>query len=196
MEADWEVEIGDHAPVIDACWPGLVDLRTNPQWVAEFPEVRDLPALGDVLARLNGSGSPVWTSKCDVWRVEEFDGDELDAPQEMGEEATGCYIDLLTARPRLWDSVNSALAASKMVCARLRAMPLRCCRADLVVRQAALGKVASSHGITAYLTACGGSQESAAEQLGRALAVLADCVILSWECEQIASTLQSKQAGE
>ena len=27
MEADWEVEIGGGAPVIDALWPGFVDLR-------------------------------------------------------------------------------------------------------------------------------------------------------------------------
>ena len=196
MEADWEVEIGGGAPVIEACWPGLVDLRTNPERAAQFPEVRDLPSLGDVLAQLNGTGSPVWTSKCDVWRVEEFDADELDAPPGLAEEATACYIDLLPQASDLWDSVNSAIAASKTVCARLRQTPLRCCRVDLVVRQAALGKVASSHAITAFLTACGQSQESAAGQLGRAMAVFADAVILAWAREQIAPTLQSKQAGE
>jgi len=36
MEADWEFEVGPDtaglaAPVIDACWPGFVDLRHNPE---------------------------------------------------------------------------------------------------------------------------------------------------------------------
>jgi hypothetical protein len=27
LEADWEFEVGGDAPVIDALWPGFVDLR-------------------------------------------------------------------------------------------------------------------------------------------------------------------------
>jgi hypothetical protein len=30
MEADWEFEVGGDAPVIDALWPGFVDLRLSP----------------------------------------------------------------------------------------------------------------------------------------------------------------------
>ncbi len=31
MEADWEFEVGGDAPVIEAHWPGFVDLRQNPE---------------------------------------------------------------------------------------------------------------------------------------------------------------------
>ena len=31
MEADWEVEVGGGAPVIEAFWPGFVDLRGGRQ---------------------------------------------------------------------------------------------------------------------------------------------------------------------
>ena len=30
MEADWELEIGGDAPVIEAHWTGFVDLRADP----------------------------------------------------------------------------------------------------------------------------------------------------------------------
>ena len=102
MEADWEIEIGGHAPVIDACWEGFVDLRHAPGRAAELSEARDLPALADALARLNGPSSPLWTSKCDVWRPESFDPDELDAPGRTGENAIACYIDLLPHSHRPW----------------------------------------------------------------------------------------------
>ena len=36
MEADWEFEVGGDAPVIEARWPGFVDLRRNPERAMEF----------------------------------------------------------------------------------------------------------------------------------------------------------------
>ena len=53
MEADWEVEIGGDAPVIDAQWPGLVDLRANPERVCEIAEASAFPPLADLLLALN-----------------------------------------------------------------------------------------------------------------------------------------------
>ena len=98
MEADWEVEIGGGAPIIDACWPGLIHLQSAPKRAAELPEAADLPGLAEALVRLNGSRSPVWTSKCDVWPVldaTDIDAGELDAPQEEATFAWACYIDLV-----------------------------------------------------------------------------------------------------
>ena len=45
MEADWEVEIGGDAPVIEAQWPGLVDLRANPERICEIAEASAFPPL-------------------------------------------------------------------------------------------------------------------------------------------------------
>ena len=98
MEGDWEVEIGGGAPIIDACWPGLIHLQTAPERAAELSEAANLPGLAEALARLNGSHSPIWTSKCDVWPIldaTDIDADELDAPQEEATFAWACYIDLL-----------------------------------------------------------------------------------------------------
>jgi len=109
MEADWEVEIGGAAPVIDACWPGFVDLRFHPRVppdayltrARELMESANLPNLPEALVRLNGlnsSRSPIWTSKCDVWPVLDpanLDAVELDAPQQDATFGWACYIDLL-----------------------------------------------------------------------------------------------------
>ena len=181
MEADWEFEVGGEAPVIEAAWPGFVDLRRNPERAWELPEAAELLALAEALARLNAAASPVWTSKCDLWPVvdiAEFDADELDAPPECAAHAMGCYIDLLPRTDRSrndlqWCQPDEAAAACKQVCGLLHVVPLRCCRVDLVVRRAFLAPDEMGLGITAYLTACGPSPAEAMQTLEAALAAFA-----------------------
>ena len=50
MEADWEVEIGGDAPVIDACWEGFVDLRRAPERAGAVAGSAELPALAMLYA--------------------------------------------------------------------------------------------------------------------------------------------------
>jgi hypothetical protein len=202
MEADWEIEIGNDAPIIDACWPGLVDLRAAPERVRELPEARELPALAESLARLNSADSPVWTAKCDVWRVlrpgnedlslgtphSEFDRFELDAPAESATYAMACYIDLLPRSDQQWIAPNKAIDRCEGHCARLRAVTLRCCRVDLVIRRALIAPDATNLGVTAYVTACGSTEGGALAQLESALAAFTDSVL----AEAIPAAPQSK----
>ena len=182
MEADWEVEIGGSAPVIEAAWPGFVDLRRDPQLAARLLETVQLPALAETLATLNAVDSPVWTSKCDVWPVVDFvsfDPDELDAPPGCAAHAMACYIDLLPRSSQQWVTPIMATAACKIVCSRLRAVPLRCCRLDLIIRRTFIGTNPPGLpnlidlGITAYLTACGPSPAEATAVLEAALQAFA-----------------------
>ena len=177
MEADWEVEIGGNAPIIDARWEGLVDLRHAPKLAAQLPEARQLPALADALTQLNSGMSPFWTSKCDVWRPEEFDLDELDARPAEASFAIACYIDLLPWTDDRWPSAQDAVAECQALCARLRRAALRCCRADLVLRRACTVPLRSGLGITAYLTACGPALELARGILESALNALVDSIL-------------------
>jgi hypothetical protein len=177
MEADWEVEIGSDAPIMDAAWSGFVDLRIAPDRVGELEETCRLPGLTDALLKLNRTESQLWTSKCDVWTVREFDPDELDAPQEIAARAVGCYVDLLPNDSQQWADLNIAAQWCREHCARLRSLPMRCCRADLVVRRAFLSLEQPALGVTAYLTACGPSEEAANSQLQSALAVFVDSVL-------------------
>jgi hypothetical protein len=178
MEADWEFEVGGDAtvPVIDAQWAGFVDLRQSPERAWQLPEAAQLPALAEVLAKLNEASSPVWSSKCDVWphlEPDEFDPDELDAPPGCA-CAMGCYIDLLHRIDRQWAEPDKAAADCKHVCGLLSAVPLRCCRVDLVIRRAIITPELMSLGITAYLTSCSRSDAEAAVALQAALEAFAD----------------------
>jgi hypothetical protein len=179
MEADWEFEIGSDAPVIEAHWPGFVDLQRTPNAAWDLSEVSELPALAQVLSRLNLPTSPVWTSKCDYWPVitpDEFDPDELDAPPECSSYGTGCYIDLLPKSGQLWPFPAVIAADCKSLCDKLRVAPLRCCRVDLVIRRAAIAPDLWDTGITAYITACGGTQADAADALQDALLAFGDAL--------------------
>jgi hypothetical protein len=179
MEADWEVEIGGQAPVIEAQWPGFVDLRLAPEQAWSLAEAAELPALASALAKLNSMDAPVWTSKCDFWpevELSEIDADELNAPSESVGHATGCYIDLLAKGDQPWTAPEMAVAECERWCGVLRAVPLRCCRMDLIVRRAWMAPERTDLGITAYLTACGATAAEARQTLERALAAFADAL--------------------
>lgn len=176
MEADWEVEIGGDAPVIDACWPGYVDLVAAPERAAQLPEVRLFPRLAEGLIRLNAGHSPVWTAKCDVWDAGSFDPYELDAPPGAELAAVACYIDVLPRRSAPWQTPEQVTEWNRAVCARLAGRPLRQCRADLVLRRAWLPPGAWGLGVTAYLTACASNRESALDVLGSALSHFATAI--------------------
>ncbi len=189
MEADWEVELTPEAPIIDASWTGLVDLRREPHRVHELPEVEALPALAHALLRLNAASSPVWTAKCDVWPLPEFDPDEMDAADEHPQHALACYVDLLPGSAS-WDTPPVAVAWCRALCHRLHAAPLHSCRADLIVRHACPAPGISGIGITAYLSACGQTPADAALALGAALAAFADAVSPATPPADAASRLQ------
>jgi hypothetical protein len=189
MEADWEVEIGNEAPVIEACWQGFVDLRAAPERAIELPETKDFPALADILVRLNAPSSPVWTSKCDLWKPDSFDPDELDATAGAGNYALACYIDLLPHGDRQWPGPAQAVDFCQKLCAILRDVPLRCCRADLVVRRAYLAPDRPELGITAYIIACGPAPADARTALASALLAIANALEAD-ACPNASSKLQ------
>lgn len=177
MEADWEIEIGGGAPVIEAHWSGFVDLRQEPERARELPEVEQLPSLADALIRLNAAASSVWTAKCDLWPLTEFDPDELDARREIARHAVGCYIDLLPRNPEAWRTAAQTAEWCRALCDHLGATPLRCCRVDLVVRFAVAIPKSLDHGVTAYMSAAGRTPADARRVLAAALAVFADSIV-------------------
>ena len=181
MQADWEFEVGSDAPVIDAHWPGVVDLRMTPECAGELVEATEFSALARTLEKLNGQRSPVWTCKCDFWpvlRSEDFDGDELDAPFGQAAHAAAVYIDLLPVKDDAWSQPNLAENAGREFCARLAGIPLRGCRADLIIRRAVVAPDRTDLGMTAYITACGAAPVDAKRTLASALTAFADALCL------------------
>lgn len=175
MEADWEFEIGGDGPVIEANWPGFVNLRDEPIRVGELAETGMLPGLATALLHLNKAESPVWTCKTDVFVPEQVDADELAASGEEAKFAIACYIDLLMQSDQVWSVPIKAEVDCRELCARMKEIPLRCCRVDLVVRRARVAD-RNALGATVYLTACGPTPMGARERLADCLMAFAGLI--------------------
>lgn len=177
MEADWEIEVGGGAPVIEALWPGFVDLRRNPERLGEIAEAKAFPALADLLCLLNAAGSPVWTAKCDLWETEpaELATNESGAFSGGQSTALACYVDLLPMEGQVFGQWIEAEGFCRQWVARLEELPLPDCRVDLIVRQAIAG-AAEGFGITAYVGGTGGDRTAAAEALSAAMRAFAGAI--------------------
>jgi hypothetical protein len=169
VEADWEVEIGGGAPVIEALWPGFIDLRCDPEHakeiVSEVAEAAAFPPLCALLLALNAPESSVWTSKCDLW--------------EPDQNALAIYMDMLPRQEVVFAEWQQAEAFCREHVARLAAIsaPERGleCSINLVIRQAIAGP-AEGFGFTAYLSARGLDKAEAAAGLAAVIAGFADAL--------------------
>ena len=178
MEADWAVEIGGDAPVIEALWPAFVDIRAEPERAAGLTECVALPGLADALVKLNSTTSPVWTSKTDLFIPDQIDPDELDASPDQAVHSITCYIDVLMRSDQQWSLLDEAERDCRQLCESLRTLDLRCCRVDIVVRRALVAE-SDSLGATVYLAACGRSEAEAKDGLSECLFAFSD-VFLQW----------------
>jgi hypothetical protein len=170
MEADWEIEIGEDAPVIDAEWEGTLDLVQQPELACTLPEAKQQKGLSELLIALNGKWSAVRTSKCDVWESDEIDPYEFDAAPDEPLVGVTCYIDILPREPHA--ELEEMQSWAKSVVARLRAEPFAVARVDLLLRRSAW-ETGEGVGITLYATGCGGTEAVATVRLAELLARLA-----------------------
>jgi hypothetical protein len=174
MEADWEVEIGGGAPVIEAEWSGsaglsgssgYIDLRSKPARIVEIAEAAAFPQLGTLLLALNAEHSPLWTSKCDLWEPE---------PAVLAS-----YVDMLPREGKVFASWQLAEAFCREYVARLaKITPSEFspgCSIDLVIRQAVAGD-AEGFGVTAYLSARAACRSDAEAALTSVMAIFADAL--------------------
>jgi hypothetical protein len=201
MEANWEFEVGGGAtvseapisglstpeapipesPIIDARWPGLVDLRHQPERIGKIQEAAAFPPLAALLEALNGAHSPLWTAKCDLWEPEAAELAGLasasnPAPASVHPlAALACYIDLLPRAGEVFARPRQAESYCREWVSRLDPVRLPDCRVDLVIRQAVAGE-AEGFGVTAYLSALGGDKSAAAAALAAALAAFANTI--------------------
>ncbi|MGC2618847.1 MAG: hypothetical protein WA414_07370 [Acidobacteriaceae bacterium] len=168
MEADWSAEIGPDLPIIDADWPGFVELRNHPEALLEIPEAAPFPALRDALTALNATDSPLLTAKCDIWTVnpDELDSSEFDFPPAEASTGIACYtgrasyLDMLIRDPALAQSFAHHESWVRAAVHHLRTLPITHGRVDLIVR-AAVRDGQSGFGVTLYAAGCGRDTASA-----------------------------------
>lgn len=162
MEADWAVEIGGDAARIEVDWPGFVDLRQGTDSIDRIAEAREFPALRAALRALNEAGSPVFTSKCDVWAMAgtEIDPLEFDSTADEAQVGLASYIDLVAREAALFGSFPDHEGWVRRAAVAVRGQPVRRGRADLVVR-AAVASGADGFGVTLYAAGCGADASAA-----------------------------------
>jgi hypothetical protein len=177
MDADWEVEIGGGAPVIEADWPGFINLRGHSERgsliVKQVAEAAAFPPLATLLLALNADRSPLWTSKCDLWEPEP--------------EVLAIYVDMLPLEGNVFVRWQQADSFCREYVARLSPMELPeigfgsgaasgpDCAIVLVIRQAVAGH-ADGFGITAYLSAKGTNRANSALAMAATMAAFADAL--------------------
>ncbi len=171
MEADWEIEIGGDAPAMAPSWEGFIDLRRNPDQIDQITEIEFFAPLRPFLMSLNSDSSPVWTAKCDLWTPEQFDPYEFEADPESTHSAFACYVDLFSRRELDWITPDRIITWCGLFCTKLRELPLKSSRIDLIIRRAVFGPDQTGFGITAYLCALGSDDSQAKEALGKAMVV-------------------------
>jgi hypothetical protein len=156
VEADWSAEIGGDAARIEGDWAGFVDLRGDAKAGEKIAEAREHAALRAALVELNAAESPVFTTKCDVWRLagEEIDPLEFDASPDEARVGLACYVDVI-ARDRVgFGSFAWHEAWVRRAALALREEAVRHGRVDLVVRAAMAGG-REGLGVTLYAAGCG-----------------------------------------
>jgi hypothetical protein len=135
-------------------------LRLYPNLVAEIEEAQRNVALRSALLLLNGVTSHLWTAKCDVWNSSPEDGDDPFDPYEMdaepGETAfgAGSYIDLLPRDLEMSQRFDGQERWLRTVTERLRGIPARAARVELVLRRAVVDGV-PGYGMSWFVEGCG-----------------------------------------
>ena len=188
MEADWAAEIGSDLPVIEADWPGFIDLRSNPDAVRQISEAAHNAALRQVLLQLNAPPSPLRTTKCDVWTLaaEEIDPLEFDCVPDAERLGIASYIDVIALDPALFASFERHESWVQSAAKALRSAHPTPGRVDLVVR-AAHAADRNGFGITLYVAGCGPDAASAQASWANALE-LATAVTMRTATESRASS--------
>lgn len=180
MDADWSVELGKDDPALEFPWASpdgaqaYVDLRNNPDALADLPEARQYAPLAAALAELNRPSSPWLTAKCDAWSDDEI------ARAEALHKATFrmcAYVDLVRSNESERFSFEQHERWAKSAAKALDDVDESLARCELIVRRCYFHPNAttvedSSPGfyITAYVFGYGDSEPEASKSWGYALA--------------------------
>ncbi len=179
MEADWSVELGSDAPVIDQGWPGWIDICQDRSRIALLDEVRTFPPLEKALRWVLESNCGMVPTKCDFWtRDEPVDACEYDADPGANSTTANCFVDLMPQAATHWINLAWAERWAEASIKKLQAIRCRNTRVEVVLRQAFNDDLAFL-GVSLYISACGISTRQARSTLASALphALRAICMV-------------------
>ncbi|HEU4636522.1 MAG TPA: hypothetical protein VFS41_10115 [Edaphobacter sp.] len=182
MLCEWAVECGADDPVLVVPWSDpdepsrhFIDLRENPDDLDWLEEASQYPSLLHALRALNAARSPVFTAKCDVWKLNDDELEslryELNMIPEDGGFGLASYVDLLWRERSIFVSFHQHEQLMHRI-ARLAA-PLEHPYAivECVLRPALLDITTPQEGfaISLYVKAIGYDEQAAEARWGDAL---------------------------
>lgn len=186
MLSEWSAECGHDDPVLVVPWsdpenPGrhFIDLRENPYDLDWIEEAAEHPPLLHVLRALNAPRSPVYTAKCDVWRLDpsELEGLqlELDHIPEDASSGIASYIDLIWRERSTFVSLHQHEQLMDRVIRLAAVLEHPYAVLECILRPAMIDFSGPQEGfaISLYIKAVGHNREAAKEHWGAALADVA-----------------------
>jgi len=112
MDADFSIELGRDDPVLDFPWKdpagrfAYIDLKRQPELLAQVEEAQEFPELGEFLRAVNSPRSLMESAKCDAWATTELslEEDVFDASHKCAS-----YVDLVFSNTA---SANTLIAST------------------------------------------------------------------------------------
>jgi len=202
MHADYSVELGRKDPALELPWSSedkasrYYDLKRNPELVLQIREALNSAELSAFLTRMNASGFPLQTAKCDLWYSRDLSSEE----EVFG--AAGkfvSYIDIvfaedgsehseptaapraMTAARRLTFEAHEALA--KNLCTLLKRAPEIAATVELVIRHCHFHtegdheKSDCGFCITTYVSGFGGDEAEARQRWSIAITLVQNALV-------------------
>jgi hypothetical protein len=136
MQADFSVELGGDAPALEIPWRSddprvrYYDLKIHPELVLQIPEAVAYPELGSFLSRINATGFPMATAKCDVWSSSEIASEE----KIFGDRTFVSYVDLIFVNEKDRCSFEKNEEFAKELCRLLGHAPEIAATVELIIR--------------------------------------------------------------
>jgi hypothetical protein len=181
MLAEWSAECTADDPVLVVPWSDpnsdaqFIDLRENPYDLDHIPEAEQNPPLMQALRALNAGRSPVFTAKCDAWRLSLDELEDLHlslylgAPESQTEESAGfaSYIDLVPRDRSFFASVHQQEQFLSRLTRRAVALDHPDVLLDCIVRPALVDFTEPTQGfkegfsISLYIKAAGADYDAA-----------------------------------
>jgi hypothetical protein len=183
MLSEWSVECGVDDPVLVVPWTDpddpsrhFIDLRENPYDLDWLEEAAQHPPLLHALRALNANRSPVFTAKCDVWRLalDELEPlrHELDLIPEDAPVGIASYIDLLWRERSVFVSFHQHEQVLHRITRLATPLEHPYAALECTLRPALIDLAGPQEGFTVslYLKALGHDEQAAEEHWGAALA--------------------------
>jgi hypothetical protein len=186
MLSEWMAECGTDDPVLVVPWSSpdgvlqWVDLRDDPDALDAVSEADEYPALLAALRTLNGTRSPVFSAKCDAWKMDEDELESLRYDLMLDPEVAGAgmmsYIDLIWRERAIFASRHRLEQMLYRLDRLATELPHALAKLECVLRPAVVdldGSVAEGFAVTLYIKATGVDEAEAALRWDQALRAVA-----------------------